>query len=66
MPTFEVELSQRMSVTVQVDAPDADAAVHIVNRRDYELPPRDTWTANKDGYIRVYDKDGDIAAETEF
>jgi len=63
---FSVEFSQRMSVELQVEAETAEQAGEIVNRRDYELPPRDEWSAQKDGWIRVYDDKGNEAHEIEF
>lgn len=66
MPTFDVEFSQRLSVTVPVVADTAEAAAEIVNRRGFELPPREEWTGHKDGYIRVYGADGEEAHEIEF
>jgi hypothetical protein len=65
MPRFDVEFSQRMSVMLEVEAETAEAAAEAVNRRDFVLPPRDLWSANKDGLIQVF-ADGERVHEIEF
>lgn len=55
MPVFEVRVSPRTYATVEVQAATAEQAAAIVNRPDFELPPRETWrTAAREGHIRVY------------
>lgn len=62
---FQVELSRTISTTVTVRAASAEAALDIVDSRDFPLPSRDEWDGHKDWRYVVYDADGDEVGERD-
>lgn len=54
--TFIVTISRTMSIDVTVEADGADAAVTIVGRHDFPLPPREEWTGHKDWSYDVHEQ----------
>ena len=58
MPTFDVEVTRSITATVRVEAATGEDAWSKVNRRDYQLPPRDEWAGSKDWQFVVYDQAG--------
>jgi hypothetical protein len=58
MPKYDVEVTRSITCTVTVEAETPEAAHAMVNRRDFELPPRDEWQGHKDWEFVVYDQDG--------
>lgn len=65
MTTFQVTVQRSISTTVEVEAEDADAAIDIVEKASFELPPRDQWDGHKDWIFTVTDDDGELLAERE-
>jgi hypothetical protein len=55
MPKFSVEVTRSITCTVDVEADNPEAAWAMVNRRDFDLPPRDQWQGSKDWEFAVYD-----------
>ena len=58
MATYEIEVTRSITATVKVEADSPRDAHAKVNRRDFELPPRDEWQGSKDWEYAVYDQDG--------
>jgi hypothetical protein len=54
---FFVTVSRVIETTVEVEATDARAARALVERRDFELPPRDDWEGRGDWRFAVADAD---------
>jgi hypothetical protein len=50
---YRVEISRTYSVTVEIEAPDADAALDIVQVNTYPLPALTEWSGHKDWRYRV-------------
>lgn len=62
---FTVEIRRSITVSVQVRAADGEAAAEIVNKRGYELPPRDEWAGQKDWQYTVTDATGGVVHEQD-
>jgi hypothetical protein len=58
MATYDVEVTRSITTTVTVEADSPRGAYAKVNRRDFELPPRDEWQGSKDWEFTVYDDAG--------
>ena len=58
MAIYEVEVTRSITSTVTVEADTPEAAHKMVNRRDFELPPRGEWQGSKDWVFVVYDQEG--------
>ena len=65
MPTFEVSVYRGYTTTVHVDAENGQAAIDLVNARDFPLPPIDQWHGQKDWLLRAFDADGEEVADSE-
>ncbi len=58
MSKFQVEVSRTIVVTVPVEAASPQAAVALVDDWHFTLPPRDSWSGQKDWRYVVYGDDG--------
>jgi hypothetical protein len=65
MPQYTVSVQRTIDVSVRVEAKSPEEARAKVQRRDFELPPRDEWTGQKNWEFAVYDADGNTLIDYE-
>lgn len=63
---FDVEVTRSVRTMVTVDAETAQAAINLVDKRDFELPGAEEWEVLKGSYeLAIYDDDGEVVAGNE-
>ena len=65
MPTFEIWVYRGYATAVSVDADNGQAAIELVNTRDFPLPPIEQWQGQKDWLLRAFDEHGDEVADSD-
>jgi len=64
---YEIEISRTVQTSVEVEADSPEAAVEIVNKVAYELPPPSEWSVQKYSYeYLVTDAEGDELLHQDF
>lgn len=58
MRKYQIEIRRTISTTVDVEAESASAAIDVVNKHDFPLPPRNEWDGMKDWEYAIVAVDG--------
>lgn len=58
MPKYNVEVEQTSVASLEIEAETPEAAIAIVDRRDFPLPPLEERSVLKGASYRVYDEAG--------